>query len=75
MTYWVFDTDGQYDQGSLDGHLDYLRKWVGSPQGERFGFLTDAVEMAQAWADEGSPQVITDADFKTLETVSKREVA
>ena len=65
--FFVFDQDGVYDQGSLAEHLSYLRRHLGTPQGECFGHLSDAVEMAAHWAGEHT-QVITDADFKIIET-------
>jgi hypothetical protein len=69
MSFFVFDTAGDYDQGSLDGHLNYLRAYGGTPQGEEFQHLLDAVEMARDWATHGEPQVVTDVEFKIIDTV------
>lgn len=69
MSFFVFDTAGDYDQGTLEMHLQYLRIYGGSPQGECFGHLLDAVEMARDWATHGAPQAVTDEEFKIIDTV------
>ncbi len=71
MSFFVFDTAGDYDQGTLEMHLEYLRIYMGTPQGECFEHLVDAAEMAKDWAMHGAPQVITDDNFKILDTVKE----
>lgn len=71
MSFYVFDENGEYDQGTVHMHLKYLRiHTMGVPQGECFEYLVDAAEMAKDWATHGKTQVITDADFKVLDTVT-----
>ncbi len=70
MSFYVFDEKGEYDQGTVHMHLQYLRIHMGTPQGECFEHLVDAAEMAKDWAANGGPQLITDADFKVLDTVT-----
>lgn len=65
---WIFfdnSDSAEYDQGSLEGHLNYLKNWGGSPNffDEFGGCLRDAFKQAEetgrelAVVEEGSWEI------------------
>jgi hypothetical protein len=70
LNYFVFWSDGDYEQGSVNDHLRYLKRWGGTPQvWDGFPTLKETFEALDGFE---RPYVITDKNWKVVE--SKEEI-
>lgn len=76
MRYLIFLSGKEYEQGSLQDHINYLKKWGGTPDfWVAKEHIADAIQAGEEIAREGYSNIIFDeekdysliADFLAIE--------